>query len=859
MKKWLLHVLILFGTVAMAWGQQSRITLHAESKPLKSVLSELEQQAGISFSYSSDVVDINQKVTIHVKEKSLTRVLDELFQSTGIAYSLQDRQVVLMPAAMGMQTISGYVHEAGTGELLIGAQVHTLPKRAACITNAYGFYSLTLPADSYTLVIGHYGFKTQSHPILLQREMHLDITLAPSGDLDEAIVTAQKDKQGIQLNKIEVPVKEIKTVPMILGEKDVAKYIMLFPGVQKGNEGNGYMYVRGGGPDQNLILIDDAIIYNAYHFLGLSSLFSGSELRSADLYKGGFSSRYGGRLSSVLDMSMKDGNRERLGLDATMGVISSRFMLEGPIQKGKSSFLLSARRSYIDQSAKLLSKKSDAVLNYMYYDVHAKLAFELNERNRIMASGYFGSDGLANNTDPDLNLYDDGISWGNRAISLRWNHQFNGKLFSNTSLVSSYYNSRIAFGEVDVSKNSKSSSAVQSSIQDYTIKHDLDFILNAKQQFRMGAGVTRHYFKPVTSLKFINPDSLVTDEQPYSADEGFAYLEWNFRPLKKWEFITGLRYVYFHNTQTYQKWEPRFQLRYSTFTNWQFNVSYASMNQFLHLISAFNGFGLPADAWVASDDHLRPQHSDQFTLGLVKNDIAGKGIALSCEAFVKNIQQAVAIKEGASFFQVLPTAAFGKQYKTWSELATQGNSEAMGVEWMLRKSGKLLSGHISYTLSRTLMQFDSINLGRTYNATFDRRHDLGIFVSFHPGAHWQFSAIWVYGTGNAITLPAGEYNMVIEDPGQSGGGFGWPEAYYEKKNAYRMQSYHRLDVSVQYMHTLAGLQSTFELSVYNVYNRANPFFYQIENEDATNGTGKRILQKVSLFPVIPSLSWSIKF
>ncbi|MFA6260524.1 MAG: TonB-dependent receptor [Bacteroidia bacterium] len=859
MKKLLPGILILFVPVAYVWGQASQVSLTIRNKPLKVALLEVEQQAGISFSYSSDAIDVDQKISLQIIEKPLSDVLELLFKNTGILYSIQGTQVVLMPAAVRMKTISGYIHEAGTGELIIGAQVHTRPRLAACITNSYGFYSLTLPVDSYTLVIEYSGFKTQNVPLLLQHEIQLNIILAPSGDLDEALVTAKKDKTGIQLNKIEVPVNEIKTVPMILGEKDVAKYIMLFPGVQKGNEGNGYMYVRGGGPDQNLILIDDAIIYNAYHFLGLASLFSGSELRSAELYKGGFSSRYGGRLSSVLDMSMKDGNREKLGLDATIGVISSRFMLEGPIQKGKSSFLISARRSYIDQTAGLLSKKSDAVLNYMYYDVHAKIAFEWNIRNRIMTSIYIGSDGLANNTDPGLNLYDDGISWGNMALSLRWNHQFSGKLFSNTSLVSSSYNSRIAFGEVDVAKSTKSSSAVQSSIQDYTFKHDLDFLLNTKHHFKMGAGVTRHLFNPVTSLKYMNPDSLVSDEQPYKADEGFAYLEWNFRPGKKWECISGLRYVYFNTTQTYQKWEPRFQLRYSTFTNWQFNFSYAAMNQFLHLISAFNGFGLPADAWVASDDRLQPQHSDQFTLGLVKNDIGGKGISISCEAFVKDIQHAVAIKEGASFFQVLPTASFGKQYKTWSELATQGNSEAMGLEWMLHKRGKRISGHISYTLSRTLMQFDSINLGRTYHASFDRTHDLGIFISFHPGRHWQFSAIWVYGTGNAITLPAGEYNMVIEDPGQTGGGFGWPEAYYEKKNAYRMQSYHRLDVSLQYSHKFAGINSTIELSVYNVYNRANPFFYQIENEDAINGTGKRILQKVSLFPVIPSVSWSVKF
>lgn len=852
-------ICLLFSLLSLKLSaQQANITVNTGNATLKSVLHEIEVQSGYTFSYSSDLIDVNQQAELIVSQVSLEEALDRLFKGKPIDYRIAGKQILLIPRGNGRATISGYVREAGSGELLIGALVYTVPPAAACMTNAYGFYSLTLPTDSYTVQVSGLGYKSQTHRISLDHEVRMDVTLAPSSNLEEAIVTADAGKKRIQLNKVEVPVGEIRTVPMILGEKDVAKYMMLFPGIQKGNEGNGYIYVRGGGPDQNLILIDDAVIYNAYHFLGLASLFSGAELRSAELYKGGFSSRYGGRLSSVLDMSMKDGNREHLGFDATIGVISSRLMVEGPIQKGKSSFLLSARRSYLNQTSGLLSKSDQNLLDYRYYDVHAKVSSELGKQDRFMLSAYLGRDGLDNQSGGAFDLKDDGIEWGNQAVSLRWNHQFSGKVFSNTSLVSSHYSSRIAFGEEDASKNARSSSAVESSIQDYTLKYDMDWIMTSDNRFRFGTGLTRHYFKPLTSIRYFNPDSLVEDINDYSADEKFAYGEWSYKPAKFLEITSGIRVVNFSNGTNWVEIEPRFQIRYTPKRQIEINASYAAMNQFLHLITAFNGFGLPADAWVASDNRLSPQHADQVSLGMVVHDIRKTGIAVSVEGYYKNTQNVVAMREGTSFFQVLPQTYSGKQVKTWSELATQGNAESMGLEWMLRKTGERIQGHISYTLSRTTMQVDSINLGRTYFATFDRRHDLGVYLSYRAQKHWQFSGVWVYGTGNAITLPSGEYFVVIHEPG--GTSYNWPDTYYDKKNGFRMQDYHRLDLSVQYTHQLfKRYTSIIELSVYNAYNRANPFFYQIESEDQTNGTGKRILQKVSLFPTIPSLSWTVKF
>lgn len=836
---------------------QSTININETNVPLQQVLQRLQTHFDVVFTYSSDVVNVKKKVSLKLANATLQQSLKALFDGTPVAFSIQDKLVVLYKTAHYKVTINGYVREKGTGELLIGASISTIPLVAGAVTNSYGFYSITLPADTYQLVFQYVGYQTELKKLIATASTPINIELTPKSSLDEAVIKGEKDKQQVRLNKIDIPLQEIKDVPMILGEKDVVKYMMLSPGVQKGNEGNGYIYVRGGGPDQNLIMIDDAVIYNAYHFLGLSSLFSGNELRKAELHKGGFSSRYGGRLSSVLDMSMKDGNREHLGLDATMGVMSSRVLVEGPIQKNKSSFLLSARKSYIDKTTRLIANNEDAVLDYGYYDLHAKLSTDIGNRNRIMLSGYLGQDGLANNPKAGLSPKEDGITWGNRAASFRWNHQFSSKLFSNTSLVYSYYNARIAMGDYDESNGNRTSTSVESSITDYTAKHDLEYHHNTKHHFRFGAGFTKHWFNPTTALKMTVPDTTYSITKLYNANEGFGYGEWNYNPTSKWNIVSGLRYSYYNYNKGYHRLEPRLNVTYKTKTNWHINTSYSLMNQYLHLVSTFNGIGLPSDVWISSDEILKPQRANIVTLGAAKNNLLNKGISFSVEMYGKQTTNAVALKEGASFFEVLQQTYTSKNVNNLSSLTTQGKSTSYGIEFMLRKSGKKIDGHISYTLSRTTMQFDSINNGEVYVATFDRPHDIGVFLSYKPTKHLKLSANWVYGTGNAITMPAGEYFVSVNDP--TGGNNSWNTYYYDKKNNFRMQAYHRLDVSVQYNHIISKkILSTIEFSVYNAYNRANPFFYQINLENENEGTGKRVLQKSSLFPIMPSLSWSIK-
>ncbi|MES2560189.1 MAG: secretin and TonB N-terminal domain-containing protein [Bacteroidota bacterium] len=856
-KHYLLFLWISFTTVFCVSAQQPEITLKAERKSLADVLSILSTQYHFTFAYSTDQVNVNQQVSVSFQQENIETVLRKLFAGTDISYSVNGTQVVLFKNRNHRYIISGRVREKGTGELLIGVIVNTDPPKAGSITNGYGFYSLSLPEGVYQLQFNYLGFNPIVKTINLSGSMALDLDMEASSQLAELIVSDQNVSTKGTLNTIDVPLKAMNEVPMILGEKDVVKYIMLMPGLQKGNEGNSYMYVRGGSADQNLILMDDAVIYNAYHYLGLSSLFSGSELRSAELIKGGFSAKYGGRLSSVLTMNLKDGNREHFGGEATMGVISSKIMLEGPIIKNKSSFMVSAKKSYINTVSKWVTDESDNTLGYSFYDIHAKVSTDIGPRNRLMVSGYYGNDALATGSDPNLSSKDDGISWGNRVVSMRWNHQFSGKLFSNTSLSYSNYQSRVAFGTYDITQG-VSSSAIQSGISDLTLKTDVDYWLTGFQRIKTGVGVTRQFFTPTTTLKTTSTSSESSNRS--TANQLFAYGEYDATIVKNFLLITGVRLSAYQNTTSYIRLEPRLNLVYTLPRNWGVNLGYALMNQYVHLISTFNGLGLPSDIWMSTDDKISPQQSQQLNAGLCKKKIWGSPFSLATEVYYKYISDMAVLREGASFFQMVPLYPGQPVLTDWRELLTQGDCRSYGIELLLKKEGNHLSGWISYTLSKTEMKVADINLGRSYPANYDRRHDLGIYLNYKTGRHFAVATNWLYGSGYPISLPVGEYFPSQHDLNLGSGNFSGTRFDIEAKNNYRMKPYHRMDVSIQYHHVIARkIKSTIELSAFNVYNRANAFYYQVVNKDDSNGNSERVLRQTSLFTILPSLSWTIQF
>lgn len=837
-------------------AQQNRISLKASSQSLQAVIEELTKKYGLQFAYSSSQVNLSKRITVDIKDETPEEALKIIFDGTPIAFHLQGTNVVLYARSDYKVTLSGYIREKGSGELLIGAVVSTIPPLAGAVTNGYGFYSITLPADTYSLQFQYTGYKSTSLTLSASESKHIDMELEPATNLEEVVISSRSE-QTFRLNNIQVPIHEIRNVPMIMGEKDVVKYIMLSPGVQKGNEGNAYMYVRGGGPDQNLVLIDDAVIYNAYHFLGLSSLFSGNELRRAELIKGGFSAKYGGRLSSVLDMSMKDGNRERYGVDATIGIISSRLMVEGPIVKNKASFLISARRSYIDQALTLVTSKEDNMLPYSYYDIHAKLSTDLGRKDRMMFSLYKGNDAFIPYAEGNPTRNENGIIWGNEAFSLRWNHEFNGKLFLTTSAVYSYYRTRTALGDQDPNSLTYYSSGVESTIRDYTLKADLEYQFRPGHLFKVGGAATRHRFNHLTSLKnnYQGKDTTSSRESIMNADECYAYAEWGWQTSEKFSVTSGVRYSFYNTNQAYNRVEPRLKLTYNAAKSWQLQASYVLMNQYLHLLSAFSNYGFPNDMWVSCDNNLKPQRSHLFTTGSSWRNLFNRHITLNTEVYYKQIENIVSLKEGYSLFSFLPGYAPQNSVASLSSLATQGQGRSYGAEILVKKEHTRFEAWISYTISRTTFLFNDINRGRRYLAGYDRTHDIGIFFGYTLSRKFKLSSYWVYGTGNPISLPSGEYHLLYTEPGSAP----YPQQSqfdYEEKNTFRMRSYHRLDVSLQYQHIIGKrAQSNIELSVYNVYNRANPFFYDI----AINPAGKQSIEQLSLFPVIPSISWSITF
>ncbi|MES2780868.1 MAG: TonB-dependent receptor [Bacteroidota bacterium] len=843
----------------VANAQQTDITLNIEQQPLSKAFDILSTQYHFTFAYSSDQVNVNRTISISLQRVGIETVLRKLFSGTDISYTVSGSQIVLFKNRDHRYVISGRIREKGTGELLIGVIVNTDPPMAGSISNGYGFYSVSLPRGECRLQFNYIGFNPVIKTIHLTGSMALDVELEPSSQLSELIVTGESVSTKVILNSIHVPLKEMNEVPMVLGEKDVVKYIMLMPGLQKGNEGNSYMYVRGGSSDQNLILMDDAVIYNAYHYLGLSSLFSGSELRSAELVKGGFSSKYGGRLSSVLTMNLKDGSREKFGGEATIGVIASKILLEGPIIKHKSSYMISAKKSYINTVSNWVTDGSANTLGYSFYDVHAKVSTDIGVRDRLMVSGYFGNDMLATggDGDPDLTGSDEGINWGNKVASLRWNHQFSGKLFANTSLSYSNYHSRSIFGSYDISSG-VTSSVIQSGISDLTLKTDIDYLLNGFQRLKAGLGVTRQYFTPSSTLK--NATTNTVRENSSHADQLFAYGEYEVQIGKRFHITSGIRLSAYQNTTKYLRLEPRLNMLYMLKRNWEVNICYALMNQYVHLISTFNGLGLPSDIWMGTDDIISPQRSQQINGGIAKKNILSSKFSFSMEAYYKTIEKMAVLREGASFFQMIPWFSNQPAVEDWRTLLTQGRCHSYGLEWLLKKDGQRFTGWISYTLSKTEMTVSDINQGRSYPANYDRRHDFGIYLSYKATSHLSIAANWVYGSGYPISLPVGEYFTTQHDINQGSGNYSGTKFDFETKNNYRMKAYHRLDLSIQYTHLIAHrFKSTIELSAFNVYNRANAFYYLIANKDDSNGNSERVLRQTSLFTILPSLSWTIKF
>ena len=786
-------------------------------------------------------------------------------------------------------TISGYVREMGSQEALIGVNVYRPGTTTGTTTNTYGFYSLTLPAqDSLPLAYSFVGYETVSRFIDLRTNTVLNLALTPGRVLSAVEVWGEeKASESPQMSRIDIPIAQIKKIPAFLGEKDVLKVLQLMPGVQKGSEGQTGIYVRGGGPDQNLIILDDAIVYNASHLFGFFSVFNGDALKSVELVKGGFPARYGGRLSSVIELTMKDGNREKLHGEGGIGLIASRLVLEGPLMKSKKtgqrvgSFLVSARRTYLDVlTAPLIAARTSnqSRVGYYFYDVNAKINYDLGPNNKIYLSGYSGRDRFQ--TSNNVDRTDIGLNWGNATGTLRWNHLFNQKLFSNLSLIFSNYTLRISSTQRSLLTDADLFLLrYHSGIRDFSLKYDVDFYPSPQHSLRFGVQTIQHRFIP-SAVVLKNPN---TDQAKQTIDridglESSAYVEDTWRPTPSWRVNGGLRLSHLQPGKGGQsgiepvRVEPRLSVAYTLRPDLSVKASYALMNQYVHLLSN-TSVGLPTDLWVPATERIKPQQSQQVAIGLAKDFPAGgafaRGLTLTLEGYYKTMHHIINYKEGASFLLLEdPATANGVR---WEDNVTAGRGWSYGAEFLLQKKAGRFSGWAGYTLSWTQWQFAELNGGRRFYPRYDRRHDLSFVGIYELNKRVTLSGTWVYGTGNALTVPLGRYNtfqpggaLPYDTKGNLFRGLFQPnhpvEDYGTQKNSFRAEAYHRFDVGVQLHKKKKRHERTWEFSLYNAYNRRNPFFYQLESiNEGKNKPSRTALVRYSVFPIVPACSYSFTF
>lgn len=775
-------------------------------------------------------------------------------------------------------TISGFLREEGSMELLPGVNVYLLNSTIGTVTNTYGFYSLTLPkSDSIHISYSFVGYETQVLNMKSVSDKQIDVALSSANQLNEVVVSGKKQSEkvseSVQMSKIEIPIAQIKKIPAFFGEKDVIRVLQLMPGVQKGTEGQTGLYVRGGGPDQNLIILDDAVVYNASHLFGFFSVFNSDALKSVELTKGGFPARYGGRLSSVVEMNMKEGSKEKLHGEGGIGLISSRLTLEGPLAKKKSSFLISARRTYIDVlAAPVIAQQqtgydSKVKPGYFFYDLNAKVNYDFGAKNKLYLSGYFGQDKFTIREKSSGSQNRSGLNWGNATATLRWNHLISKKLFVNTSLIYSHFNFNIFSNDKDFDNGkvvNEFSLKYSSLIRDYSLKTDFDFYPNTRHTIKFGLQATSHRFVP-SALGLegdFSEDEIEIQARPIQTIEAGAYIEDTWQPFTALKVNAGFRLSMFGTkSKNYVRPEPRISAALKLATDFSIKASYAKMNQYVHLLSN-TGFGLPTDLWVPTTDRVAPQQSSQVAIGLAK-DLEKPGIALTLEGYYKTMNNIISYKEGSSFISL-----DGKNANelNWEDNVTAGKGWSYGAEFMVQKKTGKLSGWIGYTLSWTKWKFPELNFGETFYPRYDRRHDISVVGIYELSDRISLSATWVYGTGNALTLPVSRFPTFTNyyrfgyfpDPAS---GYWNITTEYDKKNSFRAEAYHRMDVAIQFHKKKRRYERTWEFGLYNAYNRKNPFFYNIDNKEDKKNPGQNInvLTRYSLFPVMPSFSYNFKF
>lgn len=747
-------------------------------------------------------------------------------------------------------TISGHVTDESSGEELIGATIYIEELESGGVTNVYGFYSITIPKGNYNIRYSYIGYKSNNITIELNSSQSHDIELKSQDEtLNEVVIKGEADNENIRstdMGVVKMDIKEIKKIPVLFGEQDIIKILTLMPGVSSGGEGKGGFYVRGGNTDQNLILLDEAPVYNASHLLGFFSVFNSDAIKDMKLYKAGIPAKFGGRLSSVLDVHMKDGNQKKYSVSGGLGLISSRLTVEGPIVKDKGSFIVSGRRTYADILYGLMDPEFRG-MDLFFYDLNAKANYKIGENDRIFISGYFGQDKLGTDNF--------GFNWGNQTGTMRWNHLFNSRLFSNTSFIYSSYSYKIRINQ------SNTEFQITSGIEDYHFKQDFTYFLNTNNTLKFGLDVIHHTFKPgelvsegelsinniIIDKKYAFESGLyISNEQKLGArimlDYGVRLSIFNeigpgsvFQYDQDGEIISEENYQKGDIISSYVVPEPMFSMRYLLNEKSSLKASYQRNAQYIHLLSASTSDN-PTDVWVPSSSLIKPEKANQYSVGYFRNFIDNT-FETYIEVYYKDMSDLVDYKDGSNVLlneHVEADLVFGK-------------GRSYGLELLFKKRVGSFTGWVGYTLSKTENKFDAINNGNWFSARQDRTNDISIVGMYKINERISVSATWLYYTGDAVTMPSGQYlidgNIV---------------PLYTERNGYRMPNYHRLDLGL----TLKGketnkFKSSWNFSIYNAYARENAYSISFSESETNPGVMESV--QFSLFSIVPSVTWNFKF
>ena len=743
-------------------------------------------------------------------------------------------------------TVNGTVKDKLSGESIMGAVIKIDQLASIVVTsNEYGFFAISLPKGKYDLRISYVGYEEKRIPIDLNESMSIPVFLESKNQLADVVVESKRKDDNLikaQMGTETLNMKSISRVPVLFGEKDVLKTIQLLPGVKSAGEGNSGFYVRGGASDQNLILLDEAPVYNASHLLGFFSTFNSDAIKDATLIKGNGPAQYGGRLSSVLDVKMKEGNNKNYIVNGGLGLISSRLSIEGPIQEDKSSFILSGRRTYADVFLKATDKFKDNIL--YFYDFNAKANYKVDDKNRIYFSGYFGRDELGLGTSF-------GINWGNKTGTIRWNRVISNKLFLNTSIIYSDYNYDVSL------KNGETKFNVNSNIKDVNIKQDYTYYFNPKNTIRFGFNSILHSITPSIFTGTVNNS---INKVGRNGLENAIYFNNNFKANQKLTFDYGLRvsaysimggdiYNLYNGNEktssilleknafgkTYFNLEPRITGNYRINELSSVKLAYARNVQHLHLLSNATASS-PSDQWIGDSYNIKPELADQTSIGYTRN-FKNNTYELGAELYYKDMQNQLDYKDGTNINTIADVES----------ALLYGIGRAYGFELLAKKKIGLVSGWISYTLSKSERKIEGINGGDWYNAKQDRTHDISIVSIVELNSKWSVSGVFVYYTGNAVTYPTGKYSFEGQTIYQ-----------YAKRNANRMPTYHRFDISVTYENkTRKKRETSWNFSLYNVYGRENA--YRISFQDDPLDKTKTQIVQTALFRWVPSITYNFKF